>query len=137
MTTVDPVASNTFSPAEMIDQVAILFLAGHETSASALAWALYLLADDQETQDRVAAEVPNVVAPSFSGIAALRFTRDVCRETLRLFPPVAMMVREAVIDTPMRGRKVAKGSLIILSPWHLQRHERLWDRPDEFDPTRW
>lgn len=138
MTTKDPVSGETFSPAEMVDQVAIFFLAGHETSASALAWGLYLLADNPDVQDRVVVELSDLPAePTFSDLSRLPYLRDVFREVLRLFPPVPMMVREAAVPTSFRDRTVPKRSLAILSPWHLHRHERLWDRPDEFDPDRW
>jgi len=66
----------------------------------------------------------------------LPITRDVFRETLRLYPPVPMMVREAACPEEFRNRRVPKGSQIVLSPWHLHRHERLWDDPDGFDPSR-
>jgi cytochrome P450 len=138
MTTPDPDTGALFDVAEMADQVAIFFLAGHETSASALSWALYLLAIFPEAQARVAAEacaLPDVSA--FSDLARLPFTRDVFRETLRLYPPVPMMVRENVKAEVLRGREVARGAQIVLSPWHLHRHERLWDNPDGFDPDRW
>ena len=59
------------------------------------------------------------------------------RETLRLYPPVPMMVREATCPETFRDRAVPKGSQLVLSPWHLHRHERLWERPDAFDPGRW
>jgi cytochrome P450 len=138
MTEVDPQTGQSFTPAEMVDQVAIFFLAGHETSASALAWALLLLALDPQAQDRVAAEVADLpAAPSFTDIARLRFTRDVFRETLRLYPPVPMMVRQASGPVQFRGRKVPKGAQIVISPWHLHRHERIWTDPDRFDPGRW
>ena len=138
MTTADPETGACFSTAEMVDQVAIFFLAGHETSASALAWGLFLLADNPDIQDRVVAEVSALPTnPTFSDFSRLPFTRDVFREVLRLFPPVPMMVREAAKATELRDRNVPRGSLAILSPWHLHRHERLWDRPDEFDPDRW
>ncbi|KAB7616047.1 cytochrome P450 [Amylibacter sp. SFDW26] len=137
MTTCDPVTGDSFTPSEMVDQVAIFFLAGHETSASALAWTLYLLAVDQETQDRVAAEVTALDELSFANLSKLPFTRDVFREALRLYPPVPMMVRENIKPEIFRDRKIKVGSQIVLSPWHLQRHERFWDRPDEFDPDRW
>lgn len=137
MTSADPVTGARFDAGEMVDQVAIFFLAGHETSASALAWALYLLAMHPDWQDRVAEESRGLgEAPEFSDVARLRVARDVFRETLRLYPPVPMMVREAVQEEEFRGRKVRKGSQIVLSPWHQQRHERLWDRPDDFDPGR-
>jgi cytochrome P450 len=138
MTTADPVTGERFSTAEMVDQVAIFFLAGHETSASALAWAIWLLAAFPEAQERVAAESTGLgAAPSFSDLSKLAFTRDVFREALRLYPPVPMMVRETLREEEFRGRSVRPGSQIVLSPWHLHRHERLWAAPDDFDPGRW
>ncbi|MDT8854135.1 cytochrome P450 [Paracoccaceae bacterium Fryx2] len=138
MTTADPETGERFDTGEMVDQVAIFFLAGHETSASALAWALYLLALYPEVQDRVAAEAATLGdAPDFSAVNRLKYTRDVFREVLRLYPPVPMMVRENTCPEEMRGRKVEPGAQIVLSPWHLHRHERIWARPDDFDPGRW
>jgi len=138
MQTADPETGARFDTQEMVDQVAIFFLAGHETSASALAWALYLLAIHPDVQDRVAAEsraLPEV--PGFADLSRLKFTRDVFRETLRLYPPVPMMVRENTKPETFRNRHVKPGGQIVLSPWHLHRHERLWDTPDAFDPDRW
>ena len=138
MTTADPVSGERFDTDEMVDQVAIFFLAGHETSASALAWALYLLATHPEIQDRVAAEAQVFAAdPSFGNLSKLRFTRDVFRETLRLYPPVPMMVRETTQPERFRDREVTTGAQVVLSPWHLHRHERFWSAPDDFDPDRW
>jgi len=138
MTTTDPVTGRGFTPAEMVDQIAIFFLAGHETSASALAWALYLLAADPVAQDRAAGEAARLPEdPTISDISGLAFVRDVFRETLRLYPPVPMMVRESRCPVRFRGREVRRGDQVVLSPWHLHRHERLWDRPDDFDPGRW
>ncbi|EEW23998.1 cytochrome P450 [Rhodobacter ferrooxidans] len=139
MTTVDPVSGETFETAEMVDQVAIFFLAGHETSASALAWALYLLALYPEWQDRLAAEADEMIGPEipyFSIVNKLRVARAVFREAMRLYPPVPMMVRESTCPETFRGRDIAPGAQIVISPWHLHRHERIWDRPDEFDPDR-
>ena len=74
---------------------------------------------------------------AFSNFSKLAFTRDVFRETLRLYPPVPMMVRQTVQAEPFRDRVLKKGALAILSLWHLHRHERLWDNPHGFDPGRW
>ncbi len=138
MTTADPLTGERFATAEMVDQVAIFFLAGHETSASALAWSLYLLATHPQAQERVAEEAGGFWEnPSFSGLSALKFTRDVFREALRLYPPVPMMVRQNLRAEDFRGRQVAPGAQVVLSPWHLHRHERLWENPDGFDPARW
>jgi cytochrome P450 len=138
MTTADPVTGQRFATEEMVDQVAIFFLAGHETSASALGWALYLLATHPDVQDRVAAEACAFPEnPAFSDLSRLKFTRDVFRETLRLYPPVPMMVRETTCPEVFRGRPVAPGAQVVISPWHLHRHERMWVDPDAFDPARW
>jgi cytochrome P450 len=134
----DPETGAGFGSEEMVDQVAIFFLAGHETSAAALAWALHLLATHPGAQARAAAEARAFAAdPCFAGLAGLRFTRDVFREALRLYPPVPMMVREAAAPDRMRDRDLARGTQVVLSLWHLHRNERLWSRPHEFDPDRW
>ncbi len=140
MTTPDPMTGEKFDAAEMVDQVAIFFLAGHETSASALAWTLYLMALYPDWQDRLAEEarlLDDAGPDDFSVASRLRLSRDVFREALRLYPPVPMMVRENACPERFRDRDVAKGAQLVLSPWHLHRHERLWDNPDGFDPTRW
>lgn len=136
MTTPDPQTGQCFTAPEMVDQVAIFFLAGHETSASTLGWALWLLAANPEWQDRVAAE-GHALTKDFSAVSALKVTRAVFREALRLYPPVPMMVREAIQPEVFRERPVPTGAQLVLSPWHLHRHERLWRRPDDFDPGRW
>ncbi|QBY00688.1 cytochrome P450 [Rhodophyticola sp. CCM32] len=138
MTTADPVTGQTFSTGEMVDQVAIFFLAGHETSASALGWALYLLALFPDWQARLAEEAETALETrDFSVISRLKVSRDVFREALRLYPPVPMMVRETTCPERFRNRDIPTGSQMVISPWHLHRHERLWDNPDGFDPGRW
>jgi cytochrome P450 len=139
MTTADPVTGARFTTEEMVDQVAIFFLAGHETSASALGWALYLLARYPEWQEQLAEEAEAALSqgPDFAVVSKLRLARDVFRETLRLYPPVPMMVRETTCPERFRDRDLPVGSQIVLSPWHLHRHERLWENPDGFDPARW
>ncbi|MFC6687569.1 cytochrome P450 [Jhaorihella thermophila] len=138
MTTADPLTGERFDEAEMVDQVAIFFLAGHETSASALAWTLYLMALYPDWQDRVAEEARALDDDDGFGVMSrLRISRDVFREALRLYPPVPMMVRAATRPERFRDRDVPKGAQLVISPWHLHRHERLWDNPDGFDPARW
>lgn len=134
----DPQTGQGFSTEEMVDQVAIFFLAGHETSASALAWSLYLLATHPYWQDQAAAEAAKLPSdPQFSDLATLSICRDVFREALRLYPPVPMMVRETVCPETFRQRDLPVGTQVVISPWHLHRHTRLWDNPDGFDPARW
>lgn len=135
MTTPDSETGRSFTATEMVDQIAIFFLAGHETSAASISWALWLLANSPEWQDRVAAEADAL--SDMASLSQLKATRAVYRESLRLYPPVPMMVREAAQPERFRNRPVPRGAQLILSPWHLHRHQRLWDRPDEFDPGRW
>ena len=137
--TQDPETGTRLSLSEMVDQVMIFFLAGHETSAAALSWALYLLARYPQFQDQVAQEAAHLTgSEDFVAIRILPFTRDVFRETLRLYPLVPMIVREVKQTAEVfRGRRVPKNSRIIISPWYVQRHNRIWERPDEFDPIRW
>lgn len=123
----------------LVDQVAMLFLAGHETSASALTWAAYLLAKAPDVQERVHAEAVAVMGqrpPEQRDIKAMALTRNVFRETLRLFPPVGFMAREAAQTCPMRDKTVPKGSSVMISPWLMHRHRERWDEPDAFNPDR-
>ncbi|GAA6178676.1 cytochrome P450 [Shimia sp. NS0008-38b] len=136
MTTVDPESGKSFDANEMVDQVAIFFLAGHETSASALAWALYLCALYPEWQEKISQEAAEL-SEDFASISKQRTCRDVFREALRLYPPVPMMVRENTCPENFRDRDISVGSQVVISAWHLHRQERLWDNPDGFDPTRW
>ncbi|WP_295953146.1 cytochrome P450 [Rhodoferax sp.] len=125
---------------ELVDQVAMLFLAGHETSASALTWALYLLAKAPDIQERMHQEVVTVLGdrvPEASDMKAMELTWNVFRETLRLFPPVGFMARESAQACPMRDKTVKAGASVVVSPWLIQRHRELWDNPDAFDPDRY
>ena len=134
----DPVTGSGFSRDEMVDQVAIFYLAGHETSAAALSWALYLLACHPGHQARVRDEAQSFSkGPQFKGLRGLPHTRNVFRETLRLYPSVPMMVRETTQDETFRKRLARKGTQLVLSPWHMHRNERLWSNPHDFDPDRW
>ena len=135
----DPVTGTYFDLRELCEQVAMLFLAGHETSASALSWSLYLLSMDQGAQQRVHDEAVSVLGsrpPQFSDLRKLDFTRNVFFEALRLYPPVAFLPRVAERACPMRDKQVAKGSIISVSPWLIQRHRLYWKEPDAFDPDR-
>lgn len=125
---------------ELVDQVAMLFLAGHETSASALSWALHLLAQCADVQQRLHAEAVKAFDPDSDDPGALKdltLTRNVFREALRLFPPVGFLARESAKGCRMRDKQVAAGSSVVVSPWLIQRHRDLWARPDEFDPDRY
>lgn len=138
LTATDPETGEVMAPAEALDQVAIFFLAGHETSAAGLAWALYLVADDPSLQDQIASEWAVFLNDgSFSGLAKLPTARNVFRETLRLYPPVPMMVRQTIRPERFRKRDLPRGTQVVISPWHIGRHETFWSDPDGFRPDRW
>ncbi len=139
MTTVDPETGTGFDDEELLDQIAMLFLAGHETSAAAMSWSFYLLANCPHVQERVHAETVSVMGegrPAFSHMKRLALTRDVFREALRLYPPVAVLARDTIGHETMLNRELDPGSVIFISPWVMHRHEQFWDRPDVFDPDR-
>jgi cytochrome P450 len=139
----DAATGQAFSFDELVDQVAMLFLAGHETSASALTWACHLLAHAPPVQQRVFEEAQSLFSrapgrlPEPGDMKALELTWNVFRETLRLFPPVGFIARQAAQSCPMRDKTVAAGSTVVIAPWLIQRHRELWQRPDEFDPDRY
>ena len=135
----DKVTNKPFAFDELVDQVAMLFLAGHETSASALTWALYLMAKSPHIQDRMHEEVLRLGPNSRSDASAMKqleVTWNVFRETLRLFPPVGFMARQSSKTCPMRDKTLEKGASVVISPWLIHRHRDHWDQPDAFNPDR-
>lgn len=133
----DPETGQAFSDDQLGDQVATMILAGHETTATALFWSLYVLALDPATQDRVAAEVRGIADNDTADIERLRFTRAVIDETMRLYPPAFLIARAAAgPDTLGNGLDVVRGDVILIAPWLLHRHERLWHDPNAFVPER-
>lgn len=121
------------------DEAATLFLAGHETTGNALAWAWYLLAEDPGSAARLRAEARAVLGGRTAGLEdlpRLPFARAVVEETLRLYPPVPVLAREAVAEAEIAGRRIPRGAMVLVVPWLLHRHRALWDRPDHFLPER-
>ncbi len=136
----DPVDGSAFTLVELVDQVAMLFLAGHETSASALSWSLFLLAKCPEIQERLHQETCQLLGdrqPEFSDIPRHRQIRNVFRETMRIYPPVGFLtIRKAVGGMKLDQYDLPDGSPVTISPWLVHRHRELWERPNEFDPDR-
>jgi unspecific monooxygenase len=132
----DPETGNAFSEEQLGDEVATMILAGHETTATALFWALYLLALDPETQEQVAAEVKALPEGTAGDIERLKFTRAVIEETMRLYPPVFMIARAAKAADTVAGLPVKPNDVILIAPWLLHRHEKLWHSPNAFIPKR-
>ena len=132
----DPETGESFTDAQLGDQVATMILAGHETTATALFWSLYLLALDPETQGRVAAEVESASVEGGLELERLKFTRAVIDETMRLYPPAFLIARAAAAPDSVAGLPVKRRDVILIAPWLLHRHEKLWRDPDAFIPSR-
>jgi len=130
-----PDSGATFTQAQVMEQISTIFLAGHETSASAITWALYLLSRDPALQDEVRAEArPGPLA--YEDLRRLATTRNVFRETLRLYPPVAFLLREVTCPVQMRDKHLDPGALVVVSPWLIQRNGDNFPEPHGFDPAR-
>jgi cytochrome P450 len=133
----DPETGRGFSERELLDQVATFLIAGHETTALALFWSVHLLGLAPEVQEAAAAEARAAdLAPEAAPRAALPIVRAVLQEALRLYPPAFTIVREAREADEVAGHRLAPGDLVVVAPWVLHRHERLWSEPDRFDPRR-
>ena len=116
-----------------------MIVAGHETTALALFWALFLLASAPDAQEQIAREVRGVdLGPDAAGdtLQRLPFTRAVASEALRLYPPAFIVARRAVTADNCGATSVPAGALVVISPWVLHRHARRWSEPDAFDPAR-
>lgn len=130
-----------FSPAEAtalaIDNAATFYVAGHETTANALAWSIYLMAGDPAVQDRARAEAVGALQGDPETLPdRLPYLRQVLAESMRLYPPAPRFEREAMADDALHGVPIRKGELISVWPWLLHRHRKLWDDADGFDPDR-
>jgi len=127
------------STSEVRDQVVTFIVAGHETAASALAWAWGLLAQHPEVQSQLQAESDAVLAgqaPTFADYSRLPVARAVIDETLRLYPPAWLITRKSLAPDVLGEHDVPGGALIILSPWLLHRHPSVWPEPNRFQPQR-
>jgi cytochrome P450 len=130
----DPETGEAFKDDLLGDEVATMILAGHETTATALFWALYVLALDPATQDRLASEVQ--AAGDTQDITKLPFTRAVIDETMRLYPPAFLVARAAAGPDVVARHQIAAKDVILIAPWLLHRHEKLWTDPNAFKPER-
>ncbi|EBF5775991.1 cytochrome P450 [Campylobacter coli] len=136
---VDADTNKRFSFEEILDQVAMLFLAGHETTASSLTWTLYLLSLYPEEQEKAYKEIIQVLQGKNIQILHLkqfRYLTHIFKESLRLYPPVGFFAREAKKDTQVRDKLIKKGSGVVIAPWLIHRHEEFWTNPHGFNPSR-
>jgi cytochrome P450 len=121
------------------NEAAVLLMAGHATTANTLAWTWYILSQTPEIEARLHAEIDQVLGrrlPTLADVPNLVYTRAIFEEVLRLYPPVPLLTREALCDEAFQGKRIRKGSLIVVCPWLLHRHRKLWSKPDHFIPER-
>ena len=126
-------------PQQVRDQVVTLIVAGHETVASALTWAWWLVAGDRHVARRLSEESRAVLggrAATVEDYPRLVYTRAVLDEALRLYPPAWLVTRRLLTDDVLADQPVPAGSLVIVSPYALHRSPRLWPQPEVFDPER-
>lgn len=137
---VDAQTNQRFSFEEILDQVAMLFLAGHETTASSLTWTLYLLSSYPKEQEEAFNELIQILQGEeeiqISHLKQLKFLHNIFKESLRLYPPVGFFAREASTPTKIRDKDVKKGSGVVVAPWLIHRHESFWENANEFNPYR-
>ena len=135
----DPETGSAMDDDRLVDNLLTFYLAGHETTAKALTWTLYLLARSPEWTEALRNEIGRVTGGGpvhGEHIEKLVLVQQVLRESMRLYPPAPMMSRQAVEDTEIEGREIRAGMSFIMPVYAIHRHARRWDRPDEFDPTR-
>src|SRR5208283_888668 len=114
-------------------------MAGHETTANSLAWTWYLLDHCPSAAAKLREELERVLGdrpPTFEDVDELPYTRAVFEEALRLYPPVPLLSRQARAADQIGDKQIRAGSIILISPWLLHRHEQFWEQPDSFIPER-
>lgn len=124
---------------QLRDEVMTMMLAGHETTANALIWTWYLLAQHPDVEAKLAAELDAVLGgrvPAIADLPNLSYTLKVIQESMRLYPPVYIISRSATQDDEIGGYHVPAGTTVSMSPYAMHRHPDYWDDPERFDPER-
>ena len=128
------------SDRQLRDEVMTLFLAGHETTALTLAWSWYLLGTNPEAERKFHAELDEVLggrAPTAADLPRLKFTEQIAKECMRLYPPAYGLGREAINDCEIGGYQIPAGTQVFMFQWATQRDPRFYDEPEAFRPERW
>lgn len=130
---------DTMTRKQIRNELIVLFMAGHETTANVLAWTWYLISQVPEVAKKLHTELDEVLqgrVPQYEDVEKLVYTRAILDETMRLYPPVPILSRQALKEDEIRGKKVPAGSIMLIVPWLIQRHKKYWDKPDHFIPER-
>lgn len=121
------------------NELIVLFMAGHETTANTLAWAWYLISQCSAVESRMHQEITEVVGdrlPTYDDYNQLIYTRAILDETMRLYPPVPILSRQSYKKDTIRKREIPPNSIMLVIPWLLHRHKQYWTDPDHFIPER-
>jgi cytochrome P450 len=133
----DPESGRGVSDEDMRANILTFILAGHETTANALTWTLYLMSQSPEWRERAETEAEEAFDPQRpAATEGCETLRAVLEEAMRLYPPAAMLSRQAIADDELAGVHIPAGAVISVSPYVLHRRRGLWDNPDAFDPSR-
>jgi len=135
----DPETGQRMSPQDLVFNMQFFIVAGHETTALALAWSLYLLANCPQEQDIARRQAQNVLGGRSAGpqdLATMPYIRQVLEEAMRLYPPVGLLARTVVAPDELCGRAIRPNDIVFLPIWALHRHEQHWEQPEEFRPER-
>jgi cytochrome P450 len=128
------------SDKQLRDEVLTFLLAGHETTALALTWTWYLLAQHPDVERKLHRELDGVLAgrlPQFSDLPQLLYTERVIKESMRLYPPAWSLARTVISDFVLRGYEIPAGANVVMSQWIMHRHPAYFPDPEKFDPDRW
>jgi cytochrome P450 len=135
----DP-SDSGMSDAQLRDEALTIFTAGHETTANALTFTWYLLAQNPDAEAKLHEELARVLAgrlPTMPDLDCLPYTRAVLAESMRLYPPAWAVAREAIADMEIAGNPVPAGTIVLMSQWVTHRDPRWWPEPLRFEPNRW
>jgi len=139
MRATDPESGQRMNDEQLVDNLLTFYLAGHETTAKALTWTLFLLANDPHWARRLEAEVDAVAGRdevSAAHAEQMTLVQQVVKESMRLYPPVPLMTRQAVADTELDGHPIRAGTSVVMPIYTIHRHARRWEAPDAFLPER-
>jgi cytochrome P450 len=135
----DPETGRSMDDTRLVDNLLTFYLAGHETTARALAWTLYLLARSPEWTALLEEEIAAVTggAPiEAAHIERLVLVQQVLKESMRLYPPAPLLARQAIEDIELGGERIRRGMSVVMPVYAIHRHTRRWSNPDVFDPSR-
>jgi len=141
-------SSYNLSEEEILDEMVTWVMGGHETTASLISWAVYLLHSHPEVKERVLQElksilythsenVGNIIIPNEQQLQQMEYLNMVLKETLRLYPPAPIINRVSIEDHKIGKYTIPKNTEVLISPWVLQRSDKLWQEPHQFKPERW